>query len=267
MMIKKRNVILLGAMLLFLLTECQSEKSFDYPDFYVDRIELMPDLTMTDKKLNLPDGGEYFCGPVSVANSFIYLNNNGFENILPDYQDDTMRIYSDLIHRLSEDKYMKTITNKITPHRYMKRGLKRYIKEADYDFEKIEYRAFGKKPNYDIEWLKENISNECETMIFLWITKEVEPNVMKIVAGHWVSFVGYGKDEIGQINLDIVIINDPGSGFEYPKNDFVRLKLHDLDFKADKQNFKNHYELMDYDCTNGADNIFISGALSFKLKK
>jgi hypothetical protein len=118
-----------------------------------------------------------------------------------------------------------------------------------------------------MEWLKEHISSGYETMIFLWITKELEPNIMKIVAGHWVSLAGYGKDELGQVNPDFLIIHDPGSGLDYKKNDFVEMKLHNSDFKADKQNFKNHYELMDFDCTNGADNIFLSSALSFKLKK
>lgn len=266
-MIEKLKLVLFGTFLILSLSKCQSQKSFDYPDYYLDKLELLPDLTMTDKILDLPDGGGYFCGPVSVANSLIYLKNNGFENLLPDFQHDTMRVYSDLIYRLSEDKFMKTITNKITPHVYMKRGLKRYINETEYQIEKIEYRAFEKNPISDMEWLKEHISSGYETMIFLWITKELEPNIMKIVAGHWVSLAGYGKDELGQVNPDFLIIHDPGSGLDYKKNDFVEMKLHNSDFKADKQNFKNHYELMDFDCTNGADNLFLSGALSFKLKK
>jgi hypothetical protein len=134
---EKLKLALFGTFLIISLSKCQSQKLFDYPVYYLDKLELLPDLTMTDKGLDLPDGGGYFCGPVSVANSFIYLQRNGFEKLLTDYQ----------------------------------------------------------------------------------------------------------------------------------KNDFVELKLHSSDFKADNQNFKNHYELMDFDCTNGADNIFLSGALRFKLKK
>jgi hypothetical protein len=249
------------------LDSCQSQEKLEYPDFYIEKTDLMPDLLMTDKRLGLPEGGGYFCGPVSVVNSLIYLQKNRFEKLLPDFQSDTMRIYGDLIRRLGEDKYMKTITNKITPSDYMIRGLKRYVKDSDYDIEDIQYREFGKNSTYDIDWLKKYISNGHEIMIFLWITKEVEPNTMKIVAGHWVSLAGYGKDENGVTNPEFLIIHDPGSGFDYNKNDFVKLKLHDSDFIADKQNFKNHYELMDYDCTNGADNIFLSGMLSFKLKQ
>jgi len=264
---KKRNILLFGTLFLFLLTECKSQNLFNYPNFFVDKIELMPDLTMTDKKLNLQDGGGYFCGPVSVANSLIYLQKCGFTNLLPEFQNDTISIYRNLIHRLSEDKFMKTMTNKITPHVYMKRGLKRYVREAGYDLEKIEYRAFNKNPNFDIEWLKEQLSSECEAMIFLWITKNFEQNEKKIVAGHWVSLAGYGKDEMGQINPAYLILHDPGSGFVYQKNDFVELKLHSSDFKVDRLNFKNYYELLDFDCANGADNIFLAGAITFKIKK
>ncbi len=227
----------------------------------------MPDIFMTDTALALPDGGEYFCGPVSVANSLIYLQKKGFNNLLSDFQSDTMKIYSDLIYQLSENKYMKTLTNKITPSGYMIRGLKRYVKDSDYDFENIEYKEFGKNPSYEIDWLKNRISKGYETMIFLWIIKKIEPNTMKIIAGHWVSLVGYGKDEKGNTNSEILIIHDPGSGFNYNTNDFVELKLCDSDFNADNQNFKNHYELIDYDCTKGADNIFLTGVLCFKLKK
>jgi hypothetical protein len=249
------------------LNSCQAQDKLEYPEFFVEKMDLVPDLLMTDKTLELPDGGGYFCGPVSVANSLIYLKNNGFKKLLPDYQGDTMKIYSDLICQLGEDKYMKTISNKITPQGYMLRGLKKYVKDSGYDFEKIEYKELGKNPNNDIDLLKNRISNGYETMIFLWITKEIEPNVIKIIAGHWVSLVGYGKDEKGKVDSDILIIHDPGSGFNYEANDFVQLKLRNTDFKADKQNFKNHYELMNFDCTNGADNIFLSGIISFKLKK
>jgi len=104
-------------------------------------------------------------------------------------------------------------------------------------------------------------------MVFLWITKEVKPAQVKVIAGHWVSLVGYGQNEIGEIDPNFLILHDPGSGFDYKKNDFVELKFHNTDIKADKQNFKNHYELMEFDCKNGADNIFLSGGLCFNLKK
>jgi hypothetical protein len=259
--------ILLILFIIVSLDSCQAQDKLKYPEFFIEKVDSVPDLSMTDKALELPDGGGYFCGPVSIASSLIYLKKNGFEKLLPDYQGDTMRIYRDLICQLSEDKYMRTIPNKITPPGYMIRGLKKYVKDSGYDFDKIEYKEFGKDENYDIDLLKNRISNGYESIIFLWITKEIEPNVMKIIAGHWVSLVGYGKDEKGNTNSDILIIQDPGSGFIYNANDCVELKLCDSDFKADKQNFKNHYELMDFDCTNGADKIFLSGLLSFRLKK
>lgn len=249
------------------LNSCQAQDKLEYPEFFVEKIDLVPDLSMTDTTLELPDGGGYFCGPVSVANSLIYLQKNGYEKLLPEFQDDTVKIYSNLINQLSKDEYMKTATNKLTPAGYMVRGIKKYVSDCGYEIEKIKYREFGKKSDYDIDWLKNRISNGHETMLFLWITKEIEPNTMKIVAGHWVSLAGYGMDMDGNTSPDYLIIHDPGSGIDYSNSDFVKLKLNVSDFKADNQNFKNNYELTDFDCTNGADNIFLSGVLCFKLKE
>ena len=41
---------------------CQAQEKLEYPDFFVEKIDLIPDLLMTDKVLELPDGGGYFCG-------------------------------------------------------------------------------------------------------------------------------------------------------------------------------------------------------------
>ena len=69
------------------------------------------------------------------------------------------------------------------------------------------------------------------------------------------------------MDKDVIIIQDSGSNSDYNKNDYVDLKLIETDFKADRLNFKNYYELKNYDCLNGADKIVLAGALYFKLKE
>ena len=53
---------------------------------YTEKLDT-PDLMQTDPDGRLPDGGKKYCAPVAVSNSFMWLAENGFENLAPKLRD------------------------------------------------------------------------------------------------------------------------------------------------------------------------------------
>lgn len=257
--------------LVFIVQGCQVEKPPAYPPYFIDKTEEMPDILMTDVRLHLPDGGGYFCGPVSVVNSFHYLNNHGFPELIPDHDSYSLLQIEKVILKLSDNEHMCTMANKITPKKYMIRGIKHYMDETGYELSDIGYEKFDKlnphSSNVKLEWLKSRLYTDYEIVLFVLVTKQLEGQNNKILAGHWVSLAGYGLNTNGELNQNCFIIQDPGSDSSYKKNDHVELRLMEENCKTQRINFKNWLELKDYDCKNGGDAIFLGGALFFKIKE
>ena len=53
-----------------------------YPVQYVEKVHSTPDLTQTDPALDLLEGGSMSCGSVSATNSFAWLAENGFKDVM-----------------------------------------------------------------------------------------------------------------------------------------------------------------------------------------
>ena len=75
--IRKQIVLCIWAMILAL------SPVFAQPAAYLDKVYSTPDLTQTDPRGSFADGGENFCAPVAVSNSFVWLSNNGYPKLLP----------------------------------------------------------------------------------------------------------------------------------------------------------------------------------------
>jgi hypothetical protein len=50
------NIVLI-LFIIVSLDSCQAQDKLEYPEFFVKKIDSVPDLLMTDKALELPDGG------------------------------------------------------------------------------------------------------------------------------------------------------------------------------------------------------------------
>ena len=117
----------------------------------------MPDFFQTHKELEYLGGGKA-CAPVAVSNILVYLDTNGFPNMLkaeiPNDEDQL-----ELIKLLGSKEYMATASHGTNPPFVMK-GLEKYVKDKGYK-ESIKYRGFegGKyltdKESPSPKWLKE----------------------------------------------------------------------------------------------------------------
>ena len=106
----------------------------EQPVFYTENIESIPDLMQTDKKADFPGGGSQYCCLVAISNSLMWLNSNGFPNLVETSEnpfDDQVK----LTKLLGSHSYMDTNLEEGTGTINIMRCLKKYIHDRGYEIE------------------------------------------------------------------------------------------------------------------------------------
>lgn len=255
---------------------------FAQPAYYKEKIDSIPDLMQTDKRANFPGGGTVYCCLVAVANSFMWLDSNGFPDLVQDSGDqfdDEIR----LVKLLASKAYMDTSLVDGTGTTKLMRGIKKYVQERGYKIERLEYQGWRKHPEEirtrfpapQLNWIKKGIIGNGAVWINVgWYKYIPSENEYKRIAGHWVTLVGYGKDEEMRANPDILIFHDPSprAGKEF-SNEFVlvsRIRSGKLtgEWKGLPRSAAGYYKLTGgMHIKRGADFAILDGAVVLKLKE
>lgn len=163
-----------------------------------------PDL----KQYNIPKVGEYYCAPVSTANTIVAISNQGFPNL---YQsNNSMKLIDEL------GKYFKT-TNQGTTTENLCNGLKSYVESKGYKTN-IKYQGFRdiksdiKSANVpDLNWIKDEINKNNAVLLNLGIYKKSVQDGKTVYTrhyGHFVTAVGAGNNGLSN-SPDFLTIHDP----------------------------------------------------------
>lgn len=192
-------------------------------------IDQIPDLVQTDPKGNFARGGKSFCGPVAASNSLIWLKAGSKGKFT-----DTVAQYG-VVNLLASAEYMKTdpVTG-IGPSGLI-RGIRKFVENdiGDKDY-LLDYQGWRSKPKGiattvrepQIPWICSFVGPGKSAWINLgWYRHDKEKNEYKRIGGHWVTVVGYGADEKGAPNKQIVIVHDPSPRTGEDPNDYVLLTL------------------------------------------
>ncbi len=169
-----------------------------------DKKPQMPDFFQTHEKL--PGRGSKYCAPTVVSNILVYLDTNGFPNMLkaerPNEEDQL-----ELIKLLGSKEYMATASFGTNPPMVMA-GLEKYVKEKNYNIN-IKYKGFeGGKYLTDKEppspkWLKEEIDKGSHAVLrFGYYSPDKGKELLLRVGGHYVTVVECKND-------NEVYIHDP----------------------------------------------------------
>ncbi|MHC4244782.1 MAG: S41 family peptidase, partial [Planctomycetota bacterium] len=202
--------------LLCLLNTALAQES-DISSFYMDNIYSIPDLCQTDKKANFPGGGSQFCCLVSISNSLMWLDSNGFPNLVEN-SGSPFKDQVELVKLLGSKQYMDTSLVDGTGTTKLMRGIKQYIKDRDYRIAQLEYEGWRKHspemktrfPIPRLSWIKQGIlGNGAVWLNVGWYKYNSSKDEYVRTAGHWVTLVGYGKDVNGELNQDCLILHDP----------------------------------------------------------
>jgi hypothetical protein len=203
----------------------------DLPASYTEKLAITRDLTQTDRAANLPDGGASCCGPVSISNSLFALAELGYPHLVPQ-EASVEQTHYELARILAGDAYTAAGSQRGTNASRMIRGANRYVTQQGYSalFEfqgwrtvPAEYRT-GHRP--EREWIWRNLFGPRAVWFNIgWYRYDEPTDTYHRNGGHWVTAVGYGIDQEGNPDPEIVIIHDPSprSGFA-PRADHVRFE-------------------------------------------
>lgn len=169
-------------------------------------ITLVPDL----KQYNLPNVGEYYCGPVSAANNIIMLSQNGYPELSQGKT--SLKLIEELGVAFKTDKSGTTSNNLCI-------GLEGYINLKG---DKCDIKYQGLRPVDsrfknaslpDFNWIKNELDKKNSVLLNLGIYKKSIENgkpVYKREYGHFVSATGYGSNGIS-FDKDYLTLLDPYS--------------------------------------------------------
>ena len=253
----------------------------DYPSFYTDNINSIPDLMQTDPNANFPGGGTEYCCLVAIANSLMWLDTNGFPNLVENSGsrfDDEVR----LVKLLGSKAYMDTDLDEGTGTINIMRGLKKYIQDRGYEIERLEYQGWRKHPQEmrtkyplpQLSWIKQGILGKGSVWLNVgWYKYDPSGNNYERIAGHWVTLVGYGKDEKGVIDPDILILHDPSPraghdfGNEYARAERINDGSLTGQWSGLPRNAAGYYKLgRGMHIKKEADTAIIDGVITLGLK-
>lgn len=183
---------------------------------YLDKVDEIPDIKQTDKRLHFPDNGKDFCAPVVVIDSFVQLKKHGYNRIFGD-QAGSAEIPLDACSKLA--KLMNTRTGPGTTTEDFLAGLKHYVEQfTPYKIKSLKYEGWNRHPaKFDngqaaasLDWIKHGIrDNNCAWLNIGWYTINAESHEMKREAGHWVCLVGYGIGIDGVSDPNTLVVRDP----------------------------------------------------------
>lgn len=247
------------------------------PPFYIEKVSKVPNV---QQKSNLPNSGEKYCAPTSVANSLMWLDQNGYDRLVNNTDDETVDVLT-LAGLLGSKKYMKTDDG--TRISDTMAGVEKYVTQKGYSVKYLKYQGFrriGYKYStgvkaIDLNWIKRGVVNP-NGAVWLeigWYVYDPKKNIYNRRGSHLINLVGYGKDSSGNPDPRYLIVNDPGAKrWVRNMNGYVRLepiKSGQLSWKGAryKRNAEGYYKfpegfLLQH---SKSDTAILEGAVVFEL--
>lgn len=155
------------------------------PDLYEEKAQETPDYSQMDDAYGGLDGnGSFYCGPSSVSNGIMWLDDHGYDNLVPN-TDDRKKDQHDLICLLgAEENYMNTARVGRAPGKWVCTGSYNYATDQGYTC-KVEMQGDYDPPDNDMHL--------SDTINMKWaLSRVVGPTAVFIHwRTHWNTLVGF----------------------------------------------------------------------------
>jgi len=191
-------------------------------DVFTKRMHSIPNYQQYDPAfggLPSPENGVpgiMYCVPAAVSNSLMWLDDNGFENIVKQESSDRKFDQFQLILELSKPEYLNTNVEIGTSHANILEGIERFLGERGYEYKFLGNQGWMPVPEkynqgelVSLEWMKEGLQ-DCGSVWFSIGYYEYNPDydIYKLERSHMVTMVGFGFDGNG-VNKNALIVHDP----------------------------------------------------------
>jgi len=212
---KSRIFIIAIAVLLSVSCIGKQEEDDVLPAKYGEKVDSIPDLMQTDPALGLIEGGVMSCGSVSATNSFAWLADNGFENMMLRNEDGSVS-YAKTAQAMDRVLHLATKRGALPPS--FLRGVERYLSGQGYTDEdyRLEFQGWLHSGGFEginipnINAIKKGIIGDGAVWLFVGFYQfDEQKDEYQTISHHYVTLVGYGVDEYGKENPNVLIVHDP----------------------------------------------------------
>ncbi|MGB5214216.1 MAG: hypothetical protein WBN88_11320 [Anderseniella sp.] len=185
------------------------------------RLDRMPDFSQTDRRLNLPGGGSHYCVPVATANVLVWLaEQRGYKKLLPVQGLTTIEKVASVATELGSDNLMSTAPKGGTNLQKFVDGLSAFIRKSGYRpsleaHSLWSYRNVSRnhKGAPDMYKIRSEFARGAGVWISVGFFKEGNRSGnFQRVGGHMTTMAGFGVNERGATDRDVIILHDPDDG-------------------------------------------------------
>ena len=168
-------------------------RSASAPTVSEDRSRTTPDLLQ--EQAQLPDGGSQYCCPAAVANSLLWLADNGY----PTLGGEPLQLMQELGQLMGTDENG-------TNMRELRKGLEAYLAQRQLHGT-TDFRGWlggkwqlGPNPHPSLDWLRQCLQPKCVAWLnFGFYTYDSGSDTYTRTGGHWVTLVGVSA--AGRVNV------------------------------------------------------------------
>jgi hypothetical protein len=162
-----------------------------------------------------------YCAPAAVSNSLMWLDDQGFEDIVISDTEDRKYDQFRLILELSSPEYLNTNVEIGTSHANILEGLERFLSGRGYENQSLSHQGwmpvpdeFNRGEQVSLEWMQDGLRG-CGSVWFSigFFDYQPEFDIYTLKRSHMVTLVGFGHNGRGS-NSNILIIHDPLQGNE-----------------------------------------------------
>lgn len=259
--------------------------AFSPPSVYDYKVDLTPDLCQENSYFPTFLHNEFYCAPTSASNSLFYLAKDGFPNLNPYGTSDQDQV--NMVIQLASNNYMDAEGNEGAGLGMIMKGLDKYIKAKGYNYQKMEAKGWrdpgdfssAKSSEYvNIDFIKEGLLERSIVLLNIGWYKSNGPLRFERGGGHWVTAVGYGVDENGKTDPNIIIVHDPAKRSDLSKSQqhikFEKLKIGKLANYGDKdytglpEYAKGYYRIVEdgIEFKDGFDNAILDAVVVLRME-
>jgi hypothetical protein len=187
---------------------------------YVEKTVTTPDYQQSDPDFGgLPGQGSTYCAPTAASNALIWLDDHGFDGLVPN-SPDRKRDQFDLIALLGSSGYMDTNLEDGTGVNDFLSGVKELVHERGYTYMRLQYQGWRYHASEfssgveipELTWIKQGTRGLSSAWINIGkYTYDPGSDQYTRTGGHYVTVVGYGFESSFPTPL-YFIIHDPARG-------------------------------------------------------
>jgi hypothetical protein len=185
------------------------------------RLDRMPDFSQTDRRLGLPNGGSKYCVPVATANVLVWLaEQRGYKKLLPIKGLSTIEKVASVATELGSTRLMSTAPKGGTNLQKFVNGLSSFVEQSGYRasieahgpwrFRNVSRSNVGAP---DMHNIKSDFAQGAGVWISVGFFREGNRSGdLQRIGGHMTTMAGFGVNEKGATDRDVIILHDPDDG-------------------------------------------------------